>query len=461
MDAFIFYTFKSSLCLSVGFLLYFLLVRRETFHRIKRFLLLGIIISSLFIPLIKLQVHSPVIGAPMQKLENRILKQEPVIIPEQIYVQQPVIKQEPANPLNLLALLYILGATIQLSLILYALVMILLLIRKSTKLEYAGMKLLLGPDGIVPFCFGRRIIISEKDFRQHGKEMILHEQAHLNQMHSLDLFIAELYLIITWYNPVSWLIRNELKQNHEFEADRNVIRQGINESDYQLLLVKAVAGEFRFLLANQFHQSDIKTRIKMMNREKSGYVAILKTLVFIPLIALLVMAFAPRENIISNVSMKKVHGKYLELNSKQLQLLGFDWNSEGLFYKNRRPNKRTLLMYFTDSVYSASIILEKGEKLQGHGIPDKILRNQSLGTFDFKPLIVANVRGSRTLVLGGLHQYDNKKLLPIQVNLGSLAGVHRTDTLVFWFTPSESLAQVLSPFVRIENYLQYCPPDSK
>ena len=108
--------------------------------------------------------------------------------------------------------------------------------------------------------------------------MILHERTHLMEGHSLDLLISELYLVITWYNPVSWLIRHELKQNHEFEADRNVLLQGIDESDYQLLLVRTVAGEPRFHLANQFNQSSIKTRINMMNKRKSNRWAMLKVL---------------------------------------------------------------------------------------------------------------------------------------------------------------------------------------
>lgn len=64
MDNFILFTLKSSLCLSAGYILYYLLLRRETFHRFKRLVLLGIIVVSLLVPLIKIHVDPVGISGP-------------------------------------------------------------------------------------------------------------------------------------------------------------------------------------------------------------------------------------------------------------------------------------------------------------------------------------------------------------------------------------------------------------
>jgi len=463
MDNFILFTLKSSLCLSAGFLFYYLLLRRETFHRFNRFVLLGIIILSMIIPLIKLHTSSAVINLPVQKLESTLIGEAPVMIPEKQTAKLP-FRQPENKPVNILLMIYLMGAAVQLMLIFYSLARILLLLKKSKKLTYGGIRFTLISSDTVPFCFGRRIVVSEKYFRENSKEVILHERTHLMEGHSLDLLISELYLVITWYNPVSWLIRHELKQNHEFEADRNVLLQGIDESDYQLLLVRTVAGEPRYHLANQFNQSSIKTRINMMNKRKSNPRAILKALLFLPLIALMVQVFAQKSATTAGTSpTHPVAGKYLRLPIDQLKLLGLEVNPTGLFYKNQRidkPGRPTLCMYFTHKTYSGSIILKPGETISGHDEKDKVLKKQATTNFDYYPMVVAWINGFWTLV--NIPKEDLPKvLLPIQINMADLKTLNRTDTLVFWFNPTASLRKILAPVAKVDDYLQACPPDAR
>jgi beta-lactamase regulating signal transducer with metallopeptidase domain len=282
MESFIFYTLKSSLCLSAGYLLYFLLLRRETFHRFKRFTLIGIIVASLLIPLIRINLHSTVVSIPVQKLETTILTETPVTTVLQ-QTTMPAMTAQPGHfTIRPLLLVYLTGAGLQAILILFALARIIIIFRKSEKIRYGNMRLAVTTSSIVPFCFGRHILISRKDLEENKNAILLHEMTHLKKGHNLDLILLEAYLLITWYNPFSWLIRKELKQNHEFEADRNVLRQGIDDSYYQLLLVRTVAGEQRYRLANSFNQSNLKTRIVMMNKRKSNSLAILKAALYQP-----------------------------------------------------------------------------------------------------------------------------------------------------------------------------------
>ena len=464
MDAFIVFTLKSSACLSAGYLLYYLLVRRETFHRLKRFVILGIILTSFIVPLVKLQVTSPVLTYPGQKTETAFTRESAAVIPGEKAPPLPV-KQKENSTSDLLAMIYLAGASIQVILVLYSLAGILLVLRKSRRLKYDGVRLALVPSGVVPFCFGRMIVLSEKDFSEHGTEMILHEQTHQREFHGLDLLISEICLVLTWYNPFSWLIRHELRQNHEFEADRNVLLKGVDESDYQLLLVRRVAGASRFHIANQFNQSNIKTRIAMMTREKSSFAGSLKLLFFIPLIALMVQVFAQKEIKPAGVPAKEnAHGKYLVLAPEQLKALGLERNSSGLFYKNTRfgrSDKGVLCLYFTKASYSGSIILHAGEKITGNSEAEKILKKQPLTSFDFYPVVVAGFSGSRTQDMIAAENDPNMKLLPVQVNMAGLLPGKRSDTLVFWFKPTESLKQALSPFAKADDYLQPCPPDAR
>ena len=196
--------------------------------------------------------------------------------------------------MNIPLLIFIAGVSGRVFFLLIASGRMLAIFRKAKKIKYEGCRIAFLPENISPFCFGRYIMISEKDFEEHRYEIIRHEQTHLKAKHGLDLIIIELYLAITWYNPVSWLFRSELKQNHEFDADVTVL-QDFNAPEYQLLLIRKAVGESRFRLANQFNQHNIKTRIKMMNRKKSNPLGALKVLLFVPLIAMMVQVFAQKE----------------------------------------------------------------------------------------------------------------------------------------------------------------------
>ena len=461
METFILFTVKSSLCLASGYLFYYLLLRHETFHRLKRFVLLGIILASLVVPLLRLKVAPAVMTFPVQQIESVLKSEPPVQLVVKSVVQTPV-RQEERDRVSLVVLLYLLGASVQVSMILYSLFRIILILGKSKKVYYLGTRVAVVQFDIVPCCFGRRIILSEKDFRKHGREVILHELTHMEKFHSLDLFISELYMVMTWYNPLSWLIRHEMKQNHEFEADRNVLRQGVDISDYQLLLVKTIAGEPRFKLANQFNQSNLKTRITMMNKRKSNPGAILKVLIFIPLVALMVQVFAQKEvEATAASSGERTHTKYLEFTKDQLRILGFETTSSGLYYKNVRfgnPEKGILCLYFTAKTYSGSIILKKGEPFPTHSPAEKVLMKQALLNYDYYPVVVAGYNGFRTQDMMAAEKDPNAKLLPIQVNMAELKLGKRSDTLVFWFTPTPALIHAIAPFAKAADYLQPCPP---
>lgn len=463
MEAFILYTLKSSCCLSAGYLLFILLIRHNTFHRTKRFVLLAIILSSLIIPELTLQVDPERIDVVFEKQKPAFLSAVQAIIPEK--PDSTTLKQTPENKTaSLFQLIYLTGLAIQIILLLNALRRIFVLFRKSEKIKYKGYRLAFIPQNMSPFCFGRYIMISEKDFQEHGDEILKHEQTHLNALHGFDLIITEMYLVLTWYNPFSWLIRYEIKQNHEFEADRNVLRNGFEPTDYQLLLVKTAVGEHRFRLANQFNQINIKTRINMMNKRRSNPLAILRIMFFIPLIALMVQVFAQKEITTSGLD-EKVNslGKYLELNTNQLKSLGFEWTRSGLFYKNKRADRKdksTLCLYFTDSTYSASIILQKGEKISGHSVPVKFLKKLKSTNFDFYPVAVTSFGGFRTLDMTASHNNPGEELLPVQINLAELNAGNRKDTLVFWFRMTETLEKVLPPEVKATAFLQACPAEA-
>jgi hypothetical protein len=95
-----------------------------------------------------------------------------------------------------------------------------------------------------------------------------------------------------WFNPAVRILKRELRDIHEYEADKGVIQSGVDAIKYQLLLIKKAAGSSSYALANSLNHSKIKKRITMMLKKESSKVARMKTLIFVPLVVASLYAFA-------------------------------------------------------------------------------------------------------------------------------------------------------------------------
>ncbi len=146
----------------------------------------------------------------------------------------------------------------------------LIMMRKRTA-YLQGYKLNILTDGHTsPFCFCGSIYISEEDFSQLPEMILAHESSHISHLHFIDLFIGRILLIIQWWNPMAWLLIKEMQRVHEYQADGDVVEAGYDHKEYQYLLLKRAVGDTRFSLVNGFRHSELRSRLKMINREKTG-----------------------------------------------------------------------------------------------------------------------------------------------------------------------------------------------
>ena len=306
MGTFFVYILKTSICLTGFYLFYRLLLSKETFHRFNRVALLGILLLSLLIPFCEITVPK----------ESEV--QQTLVTIEQIltladHVPQTEVQALPSSmPLWLPVLLciYLLGILFFLGRNLYSLSHMLQLLHggRQEKLE-KGITLIIHDKNIAPFSWMKYVVISEKDLQENGKEILIHEMAHVHNRHSIDLLISDICIIFQWFNPTSWLLKQELQNIHEYEADETVIRQGVNAKQYQLLLIKKAVGTRLYSMANSFNHSKLKKRITMMLKEKSSPWARMKYLYVLPVAAITLTAFAHPEisNELNEISTIKVN----------------------------------------------------------------------------------------------------------------------------------------------------------
>ena len=155
-----------------------------------------------------------------------------------------------------------------------------------------GTVLIHAGDSVRPFSWGRYIVLSDRDRAVCGEAILLHERAHVRMHHSADLLLTDLCGCLQWFNPAMWLLRRELRDIHEYEADEAVISSGIDAKSYQLLLIRKAVGGRWYSIANSFNHSKLKNRITMMLRKKSSRWTGARVLLLLPLTALALGAFA-------------------------------------------------------------------------------------------------------------------------------------------------------------------------
>lgn len=145
-------------------------------------------------------------------------------------------------------------------------------------------------DKVAPFSWHRYIVMSLSDYKQAGVMITAHEKQHIDRQHWIDLLLAQLIVTINWFNPAAWLVREELKAVHEYEADKRVLDSGINARDYQMLLISKATGMKFPTVANSLNHCKLKKRMTMMMTSQASMSRRLRTLAAIPAVALAVLA---------------------------------------------------------------------------------------------------------------------------------------------------------------------------
>ena len=287
------YTIKSAIYLSIMYIPYMLLLRKESFFTFNRILLLCIMLLSLILPLCDIHSlswsHNPIpqgmiqVGIPFAVVGDTAMGNDAAV--------------SDINWLSLLGYIYVAGVV---AAAIYKFVQLVYLARainhgvlwKETK---NGVTIYCHANEIVSFSWFRAIVLSEKDYNENATEILRHEMGHITHHHSWDILLLNIVETIQWYNPLVWILAASLRDVHEYEADDAVLRSGINARQYQSLLIRKAVGSSSYTFANSFNHSLLKKRITMMLQKKSNPWMRTKALYIIPVAVIALSAFATPE----------------------------------------------------------------------------------------------------------------------------------------------------------------------
>ena len=292
MGIFFVYILKSSFSLALFYLFYRLLLNNDTFHRLNRVMLLILIVISSLLPLINATVTHPTqINQSFMTLEDMLMVQSMAVVNNDGALSSPHFTWY-----EIVVMIYWIGLIFFMLRNVWSITKIVQLIKSGRMVEDKdGVKIMVHNKKIPPSSWMKYILISERDFNENCADILIHEKAHISRHHSYDIIYADVSIFIQWLNPAAWLIKNELKNIHEYEADDMVLKSGVNAKDYQLLLIKKAVGPKLYSIANNFNHSSLKKRIAMMLKKKSNPWARMKYLYVLHVAAIAVTAFARPE----------------------------------------------------------------------------------------------------------------------------------------------------------------------
>ena len=379
MGLFFIYNLKVAFCLIAFYLVYKLLLSKETFHSFNRLVLLLVMAVSILLPWLKVTTAEPTAIA-----EGMISIESVIVSAETVNDETP----ERLSPIQLFFIIYIIGIVVFFLREVVSVVLLMRLIGRGTPLTAQqareagvayGVQVVVMKHEIAPFSWFRRVVLSEKDFRDNPREILTHEQAHIRLGHSWDVALCNLLIIFQWWNPAAWLLKRELQNVHEFEADEAVINRGVDAKQYQLLLIRKSVGERLFSMANNLNHQSLKKRITMMTTKKSSPWQKAKVLVALPMAALAVAAFA-------NPEVERVAGQ-VETESQAVVEKAKADVADGLAAAEQQPAEKQ------------EVADEKGKTVSVKGV---VLQKE-----DEQPIIGAavTVRGTKT---GAVTDVDGK-----------------------------------------------------
>ncbi|MCF6308345.1 MAG: M56 family metallopeptidase [Flavobacteriaceae bacterium] len=305
------YLLKSGACLAILFVFYKLILENENMHQFKRIYLLGMLVVSFGIPIITFTTY-------IEVLETTPINFTSITSETQLEESTSLLDYLP----SILWTVYFIGVAFFSFRFIKNIFQILIKINQNQKVKFTDYINVLLTEKVIPHTFFSYIFLNKQkyDLQEIPSEVMLHEQTHAKQKHSFDVLFIELLQIVFWFNPFLYFIKHSIKLNHEFLADQAVLNQGIDSSLYQNILLAFSSDASTPQMANSINYSFIKKRFTVMKTHTSTRKIWFRSLLLLPLLAVLTYSFSTKETLNKPVLENDnlfVNDFYLKIDSEE------------------------------------------------------------------------------------------------------------------------------------------------
>ncbi|HXB08956.1 MAG TPA: M56 family metallopeptidase [Puia sp.] len=272
MERLITYVLESVLVSGMLMAYYWVALRNRKLHGYNRFYLLGALLLSLVLPLVRIGwtpvAGAPVLGGTVERVEN--------------------ITRSADNGFHWVTVECWAGLVVSGMLLLVSLRRVAQVFRLKTRQQVSrmwGYDLIETDDPRAPFSFFNNLFwrrgVDPAD--PVNKKILFHELAHIGGRHSWDSLFAQALTSVFWMNPFFWLIRRELSVVHEFIADEATGMEGDAEGFARMLLQSVNEGQWLEPVQG-FFQSPIKRRLEMISQFRRSRFRLLRMVLVVPVI---------------------------------------------------------------------------------------------------------------------------------------------------------------------------------
>ncbi|MNJ93112.1 BlaR1 peptidase M56 [compost metagenome] len=270
----LYYLLEANLYLTAFYVMYKVLLQNSTFYNSNRYFLILSIVVAFTTPLVQLgflkpkaliEANAMVYDLPIKTVALTKITQAPNLTLEDCIFYGYL----------LIALLL----SVRFIVAIYRIISIYI---KGRKRELSGYTLVELSTEHTAFSFFNILFIHPNMAKNNA--VLRHEIIHIQQKHSWDIVLLEFLKICCWFNPIVYLIKKDLNLLHEYIADASTTLATISKHEYAMFLIENSMASYSPSLVNQFfNQSILKSRINMLNKEKTANWARLKYLLAVPL----------------------------------------------------------------------------------------------------------------------------------------------------------------------------------
>jgi TonB family protein len=270
---------KAAVYMMAFYIVYSVLLSRDTAYSRNRAYILLSILSSFILPFVSLHTLKPMNIRFFGKLLSDVF-----ITPSSATSAAAGKLSSTESILNSVFTIYLIVACVFFIKVLIDLLNLLFLILRhkdtgSRIIRFSGFS----TSGFSAMGY---IFINVRLSPEDAGEIIRHEQNHLRLNHFLDIIFIEIIKSFQWFNPVAYLFNRSLRAIHEYQADERCISSGVPIVSYQSLLLSQVFKSRAFNMSNSFsNPSLIKKRMIMMTKARTSSIANIKILLVIPVAA--------------------------------------------------------------------------------------------------------------------------------------------------------------------------------
>jgi TonB-dependent SusC/RagA subfamily outer membrane receptor len=313
MENFMLYLLKTSIWIAIFWLIYRFFLRNELFFRFNRIFLLSGLIASFGLAMCQFNYPVDIEYQPVSVFVNSQTAQIESVARHFDWITITVSG------------IYLSGVVLLISYHLLGLYRIRKMMKKKVDNKAYGYKIIDTHNIKSSFSLFGYVFMDMRSGMSSDveKQLILeHEKAHIEQKHWLDIVLAQIVCTLLWFNPFAWLYLSAVKQNHEYLADRSVLKQGHSPAVYNAVLVNSTFKVPVFTLTNSFTYNKLK-RITMMKKNDLKPAKKLAVLFIAPAFLAFSWAFAKPEYHYSIVPIQEILSVDKAEKEDSVKVIGF------------------------------------------------------------------------------------------------------------------------------------------